>query len=147
MTLEHVTDRPHVVVENPRRSAGLAQAEALEAAGYGVTYCPGPSALAGGICPAVDGVGCPLVAGADAVLYDLDLDDPHSRDVLIRLRHGYPDTQIVVEVPGDVVRENPELLQGCHVVMPYDMERLVQAVGDALAHPVPHGPAPAPTPA
>ena len=147
MTLEHVTDRPHVVVENPRRSAGFAQTEALEAAGYDVTYCPGPSALASGMCPAVDGVGCPLVAGADAVLCDLDLDDPHSREVLTRLRHDYPDTQIVVEVPADVVRENPTLLQGCHVVVPYDMERLVAAIGDALAHPVAHGPAPTPTPA
>lgn len=147
MTLDRQADRRHVVVENPRRSAGLAQAAALEAAGYAVTYCSGPTDLPGGICPAVDGVGCALVAGADAILYDLDLDDGPSRDVLVRLRHDYPETQIVVEAPGDVARENAALLQGCHVFAPYDMDRLVTAVGDAIAAPTAHGPAPAATPA
>jgi hypothetical protein len=58
-------DRPRVLVE----LSGAWHAErAARRADYDVICCPGPPPHASGRCPLVEGDGCPLVEGADAVV-------------------------------------------------------------------------------
>lgn len=131
---DHTT---RVVIENADPAAAHAQAAALTAAGYVTTVCAGPASLPGGVCPAVDGTGCALLDDADVVVHDLDLNVPANRDVLTRLRHGYPDLAVVLEVSEDDARGHASLLHGCHVIPPLDMDNLVHAVGAAAAASVP----------
>lgn len=66
---------------------------AAEAAGFQLRICPGPD---GRIprCPVLDGGTCPLVEGADAVLFALP-DDPESRRLAREHLRRHPDLAIV----------------------------------------------------
>lgn len=121
-----------VVVENRRRAAAVAQTAALEGAGFSVTHCGGPPTLPGGQCPLVADGWCPWIETADVVVHDLDLDTPEDRAVLRTLQDRRRDTPVVLELPAGTAREHASLLQGCHVVYPFDMDRLVDAVSAAL---------------
>ena len=66
-------DRPRVLVEVPGgRWRGEAEARA---AGLDLIACPGPASTAGPRCPVLRGEPCPLVEGADVVVYSLRGDD------------------------------------------------------------------------
>jgi CheY-like chemotaxis protein len=123
----------HVVIENADRASALAQTAALDRAGFSVVSCGGPDALPGGVCPVVDGDGCPWIEAADVVLYDLDLDVAKDHEVLQALRRAYPAVPVVLEVPEATACEHAALLEDCHVIYPFDMDHLVQAVTDAAA--------------
>ena len=121
-----------VVIEGTNRDAAAAQLAALEQAGFSVTTCGGPDALPGGVCPLVGGDPCPWVDAADVIVHDLSLDKPAYREILQELRRTHPDTPVVLEIPEATARHHASLLEGCHVVYPYDMDRFVQAVTDAF---------------
>jgi hypothetical protein len=73
-----------------------------------------------------------MVDAADVVVHDLDLDKPEHRAVLRTLRRVHSDTPIVLELPRSTARDYATLVEGCHVIYPYDMERFVRAVADAV---------------
>lgn len=94
------TPHPRLLVESP----GCSWRGAIEAhiAGLQLIYCPGPSSLRPGHCPALHGRPCPLVEGADAVVVALRADDP-SRGALTPI-HRFCHAHIPVllqEGPGE----------------------------------------------
>jgi hypothetical protein len=120
-----------VVIEGTDQAVVAAQCAELEAAGLTVSICGGPDALPGRVCPLVGGKSCPMVDAADVVVHDLDLDKAEHRAVLRTLRRVHSDTPVVLELPQSTARDHAVLLDGCHVIYPYDMDRFVQAVVDA----------------
>jgi DNA-binding NtrC family response regulator len=127
-----ITCGARVVIESANRDAAIAQLAALEGAGYSVTHCGGPDAIRGRVCPLVTGEPCPWVDAADVVVHDLDLDRPEHREILRTLRRTHPDTPIVLELPEATARQHACLLASCRVIFPFDMDRFVQAVADAV---------------
>lgn len=132
-----VQRRPMVVVESARPDAREAIVRSLRAAGLDVTTCPGPAQLHGDGCPLVETADCSLTARADAVVHDLDLDDPDSREVLASLRARYERLPVVVEATTAAVRRHRELLEGCTVIPPYSSEYLAEVVQGVIASTVP----------
>lgn len=128
---ETVPTNWHVVVENAGRSSAGAQIAALDRAGFTVVACGGPDALPGRVCPLVTAGRCPWIDAADVVLHDLDPDKPEHLTILQTLRRIHSEVPVVVEVPVQTARDHVEDLDGCHVVYPFDMDRLVGAVIDA----------------
>lgn len=126
--------RPTVLVESWRPGAREAQAERLRRAGFEVTTCPGPRRMADAGCPLAATGECDLVAAADAVVYDLDLDDAQDREVLWLLRSSYPDLPVVVEVTRPVANRHRHLLIGCAVVPTYSSPQLGAVVHEAITH-------------
>lgn len=129
--------RPMVVVESARPEAREAIVRSLRAAGLAVTTCAGPAHLHGDGCPLVETADCSLLARADAVVHDLDLEDPASREVLLSLRARYEHLPVVVEATTASARRHRELLEGCTVVPPYSTEHLAEVVREAVHGAVP----------
>jgi hypothetical protein len=91
---------PRLLVETPGRSWRAATEAA--AAGLHLIYCPGPSSVLPGHCPAFHGRPCPLVEGADAVVVSLRADD-RSRGALTPI-HRFCHAHVPVllqEAPGE----------------------------------------------
>jgi hypothetical protein len=87
-----------VGAEGPVRAA---QSAALEACGYDVIACPGPTIVD---CPVVHGLGCQLVERAEVLLYDRSLAAvPADRSTLLdELRSLYADRPLILtELDGD----------------------------------------------
>jgi hypothetical protein len=74
-----------LLVESPDPGLAISNFDAFRDAGFEVTVCGGPAAHAGE-CPVVRGEVCPLMAGADIVLFDLDGDPPRRSEVLAARR-------------------------------------------------------------
>ena len=125
------TSTPFVVIENGDAEAREVQAQSLQRGGFRVSTCPGPHHLRGG-CPLAETGDCWLICHADAVVYDLDLDDDEDREVLWLLQARYPHVPVVVELPTSVALRNRHVLAGCNVIPPYSPEHLVDAVRAAL---------------
>lgn len=121
-----------VVIEHRDVGAAEATAAELRAAGVDATVCAGPEGLSTR-CPLLVGGSCELVAEADAVLFDLDLDDPEERMVLEELRVRYPGKAVVVEASERDARTHAAMLEGLRVVLPFSPERLRDAVLEELA--------------
>jgi hypothetical protein len=70
-------DRPgppwRLLVESPEPGMTISNFDAFRSAGFEVTVCEGPTDDPGE-CPVVHGEPCPLMTGADVVLFDLDSD-------------------------------------------------------------------------
>lgn len=124
--------RPKVVVESARFESRTALVSSLEAAGFDVETCAGGRHMHTGACPLVETSDCTLVAGASAVVHDLDLEDPDDREVLLTLRARYPDLPVVVETPTRTAQRYAAELQGCTVVPPYSSEHLAEVVRGAV---------------
>lgn len=120
--------RPLVVVESGRHEAREAMVRSLREVGFDVATCPGPRQLHAGGCPLVDTSNCPQVERASAVVYDLDLDDPDDREILLSLRARYPQLPVVVELPTGAARRHDDLLEGCTVVPPFSSDVLAAVV-------------------
>jgi CheY-like chemotaxis protein len=133
MTLDTISRGPRILIETDNAAAALAQTAACEEAGYSVVVCPGPHGLPSRTATAVDGGWCPSADFTDVVVFDLDTSKPASWELLEGVRRAYPDTPVVVELPVEVAREHDSQLRGCHVVYPFDMDRLVGAVSCAAA--------------
>jgi hypothetical protein len=74
-----------LLVESPDPGLAISNFDAFRDAGFEVTVCAGP-AVDAGECPVVRGEPCPLMAGADIVLFDLDSDPPRRSQVLAPTR-------------------------------------------------------------
>ena len=81
------TPSPRLLVETS--ASRWRWAAAAEAAGFHIVCCPGASAFRNGRCPALQGQGCPLVEGSDAVVVALPADDP-SRAALVAIHRFCP---------------------------------------------------------
>jgi hypothetical protein len=121
-----------VVIENDDLRIADAQAAALRGAGFRVAVCAGPAALPDGRCPAVDGHGCVLVAGADLVVHNLDIGDPEDRAVFEAVRRRWPDIPIILEAPVHMAVRHGDLLDNCRILPRFDVRRLV-TTASALA--------------
>ncbi len=92
-------DRPRVLVEAPGGS--WHDEAAVRKAGFDVVICPGPTRGRRARCPLVEGHGCPLVRGADAVVFAMSRTDPKTGAVLDSLR-AEPGVAVCVEgAPGE----------------------------------------------
>jgi hypothetical protein len=133
------TNAARAVIENPHAFEAVAQAEALEAAGFETVICPGPQRDESR-CWLLSEGDCPLAANADVVLFGLDLENPVDRAVLRALGRRYPGKPVVAELPTDTSRHHAEDVTTCTVVVPYSMEHLAQAAVDALLANTAHQP-------
>jgi len=95
-------DRPRILIE-ARGSRSTLHA-GLRSQGFGVITCPGP----GRRCPALRGRPCPLVLGADAVVFSLPDDDRHAAAMVAAhgaLHAGVP--LCVIDRPGAAPSSGP----------------------------------------
>jgi hypothetical protein len=94
--------------------AGEFDRVALERMGHPVLVCHGPSARTA--CPLVGEEGCPKFDQAHGIVFKLDLDRRHHRDIVRRYRElARPDLPIRVLLrPGDAERHR-DLLQDVEV--------------------------------
>lgn len=122
---------PRIIIESRRWSAAEAQAEALQAAGMDPIVCTGPTDH-GGACPLLVGETCPVVADADAVVYDLDLDRDDDRAVLRSLVHDHAGLPVITERSHAESHRHADDLQHCSVVLPYSPGHTAEAVLAAL---------------
>jgi len=124
--------QPHVLIEHPDESAGLALASVLRQAGYAVAVCPGPEQSER--CPLTGPEGCAVAHGADVVVSSLGLERLEAREVLQALRMRRPGTPLIVEVPAGDQAAWQDLLEGCDLIeSPVVPEELVARVRAALA--------------
>lgn len=84
--------RPRVVVETTR-SRWRAE-EDFRQAGFELALCLGPCGSMEG-CPVLVGEPCPLLAGADAVVVDLEPDDPTTRALTAAETEIHPGVRLV----------------------------------------------------
>lgn len=117
-----------VLIEAADWSARQAMTQTLAEAGFRPVACPGPDG-SDARCTLAAGAGCQAAEEADVVVHALRPGDVRNREVLTALRLQLPDTPVIVEVPGPVVRSRPEDYEGCVVVPPpMTSAALVEAV-------------------
>ena len=124
---------PRVLVEVGDGAEAFARLRVLEAAGYHVSWCPGPDGHPARRCPLVTDGSCPLVDAADVVVTALRLHQASTRDVLDAIARARPDLPVVVEATApsaarwaDAVGDRPV------ICAPTSSTELVAAVGEAL---------------
>ena len=122
---------PRVVIETRRWAAAEALSAALRAAGLDPIVCTGPT-RDGGACPLLVEEDCPVLADADVVVYDLDLDRADDRAVLRALLRDHAGVPVVTERSHDEARRHEDVLEHCAVVVPYSPGRTAEAVVEAL---------------
>jgi hypothetical protein len=100
----------------------------LEAKGYAVSWCPGPTGPPAAWCPLLGGRRCGLVESAAVVVCGLGLSDPSCRLVLDEMAHLHADACVIVEASEVEVTEHADLLRG-HTVL---ISPSAGAVADAV---------------
>lgn len=123
---------PRVVIESNRPAAAAAQAQTLKRSGIVPIICTGPEGRDGG-CPLLEDEPCDLLTDAGAVIFDLDLEQEHDREVLRRLGLRYPGLPVVTERTSYETRRHEDDLEHCTVVVPYSTDHTADAVIAALA--------------
>ena len=124
---------PRVLVEVDDGAEAFARVRVLEAAGYHVSWCPGPDGHPARRCPLVHEGTCPLVDAADVVVTALRLHHESTRDVLDALARTKPDLPVVVEAAGPAAeRWSAAVGDRTVVCAPTSSTELVAAVGEAL---------------
>jgi hypothetical protein len=88
--------RPVVLLEAPENEGTADLWEHLEAAGYEVAWCPGPTGPPPVWCPLLGGARCDLVESADAVVCGLGSDDRNRSQVLGALQRLHSETPVIV---------------------------------------------------
>ena len=87
----------------------------LEKLGHRVMACNGPAPNT--LCPILSGEGCPLAEGADAIVFELDLDRPQHRAILSAYKESLrEDLPIRVVVSPEQAAAYPDLLSGLKVL-------------------------------
>lgn len=129
--------RPRVLIEDAGEDAGSPVVEGLRRAGFAVAVCPGPMGEAGAArCPLVEHGECPLVEGADVVLWGLGLDRPESRRELEALRARHPRMPVLVRASAEEAARWAEAVAGAALVTPSaGPEEVVSAALAAVAGP------------
>ncbi len=122
-----------VLVEQSDGAAREVMARTLEAAGFHVETCAGPSAFRGRHCPLVGGGDCDMAHSADVIVCGLHLGSTDAREVLHAHSVRNPGTPVIVEASRWQAESYAEDL-GEHRVLehPTTRERLVEAVQQAL---------------
>lgn len=124
---------PRVLVEATEWAYRETITDVLAGEGYDVASCGGPEGGDGRCALFVEG-GCGTCDRADVVVHTLRHSDPRNREVLLALRKRYPDTPLVVEVPGPRAVTYPTDFPGCYVLpVPVTMDALKDTVRTALA--------------
>jgi hypothetical protein len=129
------THRPaRVLVECGDGAAAFARMQVLHAAGYEVSWCPGPDGHPVRRCPLINGAECPLVERADVVLSSLGLQHEAARLVLEAADLTHPELPVVVETSDSSAEEWTSVV-GSHLLVsaPATGDDLVTAVTAALA--------------
>ena len=91
-----------LLVVHPNPMVVWDRAAALEHAGYEVETCPGPASTE---CPVLTDQACPLLDGADALVYDAALGAPQDvRYLAAHLRDTYADLPLIVIGADDSAR-------------------------------------------
>lgn len=121
-----------VLIEHEDLERRHALMEQFLARGFDAMSCGGPRVLPDAMCSLVVDGRCPLVAVADVILYDLDLDDGAEKAVYDAIRATYPMLPVVLELPWATTSRHREDLVGAIVIPPFDTDHLVQVVDDAL---------------
>lgn len=126
-------DRPRVLIEDASEEPGSPVIEGLRRAGFAVAVCPGPRGDAGDArCPLVEHGECPLVEGADIVLWGLDLDRAESRTELEALRSRHPSLPVVVRAAADEAARWSKAVEGSPLVArSAGPDEVVEAVAEA----------------
>lgn len=123
---------PYVLIEHNDLERRHALMEHFLARGFNAISCGGPRVLPDAVCSLVVDGQCPLVAVADVILYDLDLDDDVEKAVYNAIRATYPMLPLVLELPLATTSRHREDLVGAIVIPPFDTDHLVDVVDDAL---------------
>jgi hypothetical protein len=124
---------PRVLLEVDDGAEAFARLRVLEAAGYHVSWCPGPDGHPARRCPLVCDGACPLVDTADVVVTSLRLHRASTRDVLDALARSRPELRVVVEATAPSAAQWAETVGDRPVLYaPTSSTDLVAAVGDAL---------------
>ena len=124
---------PRVLVEVDDGAEAFARVRVLEAAGYQVSWCPGPDGHPARRCPLVTEGACPLVDAADVVVTALRLHDRSAREVLAALARARPELPVVVEAPASSAEQwAADIGDRAVVYAPTSSTELVAAVGEAL---------------
>lgn len=122
-----------VLIEVDDGAEAFARLRVLEAAGYHVSWCPGPDGHRGRRCPLVSEGSCPLVDDADVVVTALGLHHAATRDVLAALARARPELPVVVEAPAPSAERWADAVGDRAVICaPTSSTELVAAVADAL---------------
>lgn len=104
-----------------------ATVDALSAAGNDVIRCPGPL---GSTCPMVVGTGCALVDGAAGIVFGLDLDDDHHREILRCYReHKGPAFPVRVIAGSDQQVRHESVLTGVRATETLDQTAIAEFSG------------------
>lgn len=135
-TIPNGQRRPAVLVECDDGAAAFARMQLLQAAGYRVSWCPGPDGHPVRRCPLIDGSECPLLAKADVMVSSLGLDHESARLVLRAADSSHPELAVVIETT-DASAETWSSVVDSHrlVAAPGSAVDLVTAVTEALAAP------------
>jgi len=124
----------HVVVVHHDLDMADQEGDWLRSAGFSVQECAGPQY---GPCPVEYGRHCPMVHGADVLVYDVwsSGSSESERKLIETLRELHPEIPIVLTSPG--IEFDWEDIAGVHAVVPLDgapsAELLTAAVRRALA--------------
>ena len=122
-----------VLIVHRSEGVTVAEADGLSRLGYDVETCMGPAYHA---CPVLRGEPCPAVDRADIMIYDAwaTSEADSSRRLIEGLRDLYPETPVVVTVPGILL--NWMETDGPHKVTPVvgvpTTEKLDEAIQEAL---------------
>jgi CheY-like chemotaxis protein len=120
-----------VVIEEADPAARDIMAATLEAEGFHVDTCPGPSRDRP--CPLVQGDDCDMVQHADVVVCALHLANSQARDVVRVLRLRCPGTPVVIAASSWQASRYSDTVREARVLEhPVKRDSLVAAVRDAL---------------
>lgn len=118
----------HVLVEAPTQW-NWAVAEASRLSDCTVTFCAGPGAQPGGVCPMAVGGSCDLINDADVLVTHLDWAVEANRAALAAVRHERPRLPVIVLAWQADIDAYGGLFAGCHVVrFPWTLPKLQAAM-------------------
>lgn len=123
-----------VLIVHRSEGVTVAEADGLSQLGYEVETCMGPAYHA---CPVLRGDPCPAVELADVMVYDAwaTNEADSSRRLIEGLRDLYPETPVVVTVPGILLSWMET--EGPHKVTPVvgvpTTDKLDEAIQEALS--------------
>jgi hypothetical protein len=119
-----------LLVVHPNPTVVWDRAAALELANYEVETCAGP---AHADCPLMGDQPCPLLDGADALIYDTALGSPQEMRVLIaHLRDTYADLPLIVIGEGEVQVANADEARVRRVPSVQTVAQLTAVIEEAL---------------